>query len=287
MSIAIIILNYNSSIDCKKCVSFIRQQEGIDAEIIIVDNCSHEEDKNSIKQFCQEGNYTFIANTENRGYSAGNNVGLRYAEEKGYEYALITNPDMEFPQYDFLSKMLNAMLLDSCIGVCGGNIITPENNHQNPLKRDGNWKESLMWISGLFKSTTNGGLNYVDNYYTSHYCHKVSGCCLMVRLSFIKSIGFLDEYPFLYCEEAILSRQVERSNKWKMYYLSSVQAIHRHIKGEKGNSVPHLKHWQRSRIYYIKKYSGDGLLGQTISVLSIKVYIAILIVLSFFKKCKR
>lgn len=32
------------------------------------------------------------------------NIGLRYAANKGYEYALIANPDMEFPQRGLCGK---------------------------------------------------------------------------------------------------------------------------------------------------------------------------------------
>ena len=94
--IAIIILNYNSSADCRKCIGYLKTQQDVKLEIIVVDNCSHEDERKAVETLCKEQGCTFIANNENRGYNAGNNVGLRYAAEKGYEYALIANPDMEF-----------------------------------------------------------------------------------------------------------------------------------------------------------------------------------------------
>ena len=47
----------------------------------------------------------------------GNNVGLRYAAEKGYDFALIANPDMEFPQTNYLSNLLVQMQSDDDIVV--------------------------------------------------------------------------------------------------------------------------------------------------------------------------
>ena len=83
MKVAVIILNYNSSADCCKCVADLKQQEGAELEIIIVDNCSRKEDALAVEKLATEQGCTFIAAKENRGYNAGNNIGLRYAANKG------------------------------------------------------------------------------------------------------------------------------------------------------------------------------------------------------------
>lgn len=268
MSIAIVLLNYNSSSDCKKCIGYLKKQEGVKSEIIIVDNCSHDNDRQAVEKLCLIEGCIFISNKENKGYNAGNNVGLHYAAEKGYKYTLIANPDMEFPQTNYIKRLTEIMETDEQIAVCGSDIITPEGIHQSPMKQEGNWRSSLGWITGLFKRQPKETYSFIDHYETSHYCHKVSGCCLMVRMEFIKEIGYFDEYPFLYCEEAILSKQVERSRKWKIYYTADTKAIHRHINKEKGNPVHRIRQWQRSRNYYIENYSGDCRWGKMIAKMS-------------------
>ncbi len=276
--LAVVILNYNSSDDCKKLVSYLRKQENVDLEIIIVDNNSYDDDRHTIEEFCKNDGCTFIANTENKGYNAGNNVGLRYAAGKGYSYALIANPDMEFPQTDYLQRMTDIMESDENIAVCGSDIITPEGVHQNPMNRDGDWRSSLGWFTGLFKRRPKDTYDFIDQYETSHECSKMSGCCLMVRMSFIKEINYFDEYPFLYCEEAILSRQVEQSRKWKMYYSADMQAIHRHIKNEKGDPIPRFRQWKRSRLYFINRYEGDHWFGKCIAKTALRLYINSMII---------
>ena len=47
--VAIIVLNYNSSADCRKCISHLKRQEGVEIEIIIVDNRSREDDALAVK----------------------------------------------------------------------------------------------------------------------------------------------------------------------------------------------------------------------------------------------
>ena len=83
MNVPVILLNYNSSADCTKCVSDLKRQEGVELEIIIVDNCSREDDALAVEQLAKAEGCTFIAAKENRGYNAGNNLGLRYATGRG------------------------------------------------------------------------------------------------------------------------------------------------------------------------------------------------------------
>ena len=285
MKIAVIILNYNNSTDCSKCIGFLKQQQGVEQEIVVVDNRSREDDRKAVETLCKEQGCTFIANNENRGYNAGNNVGLRYAAEKGYEFALIANPDMEFPQTDYLATLFAKMQEDYKIVVCGSDIVTPEGIHQSPMGKEGNWRGSFGWIKDLFgnKNKENDAYKFIDNYKESHYCHKVSGCCFMIRMSFLKDIDFFDEKVFLYCEEAILSRQVEIAGK-RMYYLTTAQAVHRHIKSDKGDPVKRFKTWGKSRCYFIDKYSNDHWLGRQIAKLSMKLYVLTFTLYNYLKR---
>ena len=284
MKIAVIILNYNNSTDCSKCIGFLKQQQGIEQEIIVVDNCSREDDRNAVEALCKEQNCTFNANSENKGYNAGNNIGLRYAAEKGYEYALIANPDMEFPQKDYLAALLTKMQEDYKIVVCGSDIVGADGIHQSPMGKDGNWRGSFAWIKEIFgKKKKSDAYDFIDNYCESHYCHKVSGCCFMIRMSFLKDIDFFDEKVFLYCEEAILSSQVELAGK-RMYYLATAQAVHRHIKSDKGDPVKRFKTWGKSRCYFIDKYSKDHWFGKQIAKLSMKTYVMTFVLYNKLKK---
>ena len=284
MKVAVIILNYNSSADCHKCIGFLKQQHDIEAEIVVVDNCSREEERKAVESICKEEGCTFIANHENRGYNAGNNVGLRYAAEKGYEFALIANPDMEFPQNDYLQKLIAKMQEDENIVVCGSDIIGSDGKHQSPMGKESNWRSSFSWIKEIFgKRKQSDTYDFIDNYRESHYCHKVSGCCFMIRTDFLKEISFFDEKVFLYCEEAILSRQVEIAGK-KMYYLATAQAVHRHVKSDKGDPVKRFKAWGKSRCYFIDRYSNDSWLGKQIAKLSMRTYVMVFTLYNIIKK---
>lgn len=277
MTIPVILLNYNSTDDCRKCISYLRKQTGVDLEIIVVDNCSTEENRVAIEDLCQEVKCTFIANTRNAGYNAGNNIGLRYAAEKGYEYALIANPDMEFPQKDTIIKMLSVIEDEEDIVVLGTDIITKEGIHQNPrLYKQEKWYRSFNWISDFIKKPNkNEEPNWIECPDKNHYCNGLNGCCLLLRLSFVISIGYFDERIFMYGEEAILARQVEFAGK-KMYYASNIQVVHDHQKSKEGNTLVLLKYWKHSRLHAIEYYSNYPWYGKMFANTSIRMYFFLL-----------
>ena len=254
MKIPVILLNYNSSSDCKKCISFLKRQQGVELEIVVVDNCSHPNDVVQLRRLCKEQGCTLIENHENRGYNAGNNIGLRYAAGKGYKYALIANPDMEFPQTDYVKKLVEVMEADKNIVAVGSKILGTNGDSQNPINFISFWEEFLWPLSAVKYYFSKKNINNTLNYKFSQYCPVLSGCCLMVSILFLQEIDFFDENVFLYCEEAIFATQVLRQNK-KLFFLKEATAIHKHIKQEKGSPYPRLLQMCNSRDYKNKYYS--------------------------------
>lgn len=61
MKVPVILLNYNSSADCRKCVADLQRQEGVELEI---NNCSRKEDASAVEKLAAEQGYTFIAAKE-------------------------------------------------------------------------------------------------------------------------------------------------------------------------------------------------------------------------------
>lgn len=254
MKVPVILLNYNSSTDCRKCVSFLKRQKGVELEIIIVDNDSPREgEKTAVEQLCREQGCTFLQAEDNRGYNAGNNVGLRYAAKQGYKYAVIANPDMEFPQTNYFAKLTTKMEEDPQIAVCGTNIVDIHGERQSPKRYTSYFEETFWFLNGLYELINKHRTLILDP--CNQYCDMIMGSCIMVRMDFIKSIHFFDENVFLYCEEPILGKQVA-SKHMRVYYLHEITAVHAHIENAKGSFVKrHDIYWQ-SRKYYLTHYSG-------------------------------
>lgn len=271
MIIPVILLNYNSSADCRKCVAFLKRQECVALEIVIVDNCSQEDEYTAVKTLCERESCTFIPAKENRGYNAGNNIGLRYAAKKGYKYALIANPDMEFPQHDYIATLLSVMEEKQDVAVCGSNIIDTYGNRQSP-KRHTSYSEELLWpIHGIWRRFLRKQL-ILDG--KNQYCDILMGSCIFVRMSFIEEIGYFDESVFLYCEEVILGKQVKKLGM-KMYYCHDISALHAHHESTKGSFVKRHDVYWRSRWYYLTHYAGYNSFQLSLMWLSKKIFYSV------------
>ncbi|MCM1337461.1 MAG: glycosyltransferase family 2 protein [Candidatus Amulumruptor caecigallinarius] len=269
----IVILNYNSSTDVAKCLPMLKaQSDAANSIIIVVDNASEQSDKAALEELCKCEGVRMIASAQNRGYNAGNNIGIQAALELGCDAVMIANPDMEFPDKDYVATLRKVLFSSPEYAVAASRIVGPDGHDQNPMRPDGNWTSSLSWIGELFFRRRT---NFIDQPAQSHDCHKVSGSCLMLRADFLRSIGMFDPVPFLYCEEAILSKQVEHI-RFKMRYDATLTAIHRHIPSAKGDPRPRFRHWCSSRIYFIKHYSGWPLAGRIAATLSMRTYTALL-----------
>lgn len=252
MRVPVILLNYNSSADCRECVADLKRQEGVELDIVIVDNCSPREgEQDTIRQLCTDEGCTFIQAKENRGYNAGNNIGLRYAAKKGYKYVLIANPDMRFPQTDYVTQLVKVMEEKPEVAACGSNILSISGERQNPWAFSSMWEEFPI-IVHIAKLLGKGRTPLPPK---NCYCDILHGCCLMINLPNISQYGFFDENIFLFCEEAILGKQIKRHGK-KMYYLHDATAIHAHVESAKGSVIKRYELFWRSRRYYLKNYSG-------------------------------
>ena len=87
--LSIIIVSYNVKYFTEQCLHSVKKAiDGIDAEVIVVDNNSPDKSVDYLQKIFPWVN--FIANTNNAGYAAANNLGLHKA--KG-DYILFLNPD--------------------------------------------------------------------------------------------------------------------------------------------------------------------------------------------------
>lgn len=281
--IGIVILNYNSSSECEKCIEYIHTQKDANYMVILVDNCSNKNDAYRLEIIAKEKNAKLIKNKANNGYSAGNNVGLKYAYDSGCKYAVIINPDVELVNALSLKRMYDVMENDGTVAVCGTDIILPNTNiHQNP-SIELPFIDEFDWVGCYFRYRHKPqGTWWLGDFSTSSYCEKLHGCCFMIRMSFLCSIGFLDEHTFLYCEEPILAKQVQHADM-KMYYISDIQIIHNHIEKNKGNPLHRWKILNESRKYYLTRYSGYKTISLFVILLSRKIQS---LIFYLYFKCK-
>ncbi len=125
MELSIIILNYKYKDLVKVCLKNLKAGDlDLNYEIIVVDNDSNDGIGGMLAKDFPD--VKFIRLKENRGYSAGNNVGIRYSKGK---YVLILNPDITVLD-GTIEKMYNFMEAHTDIGITAPQLLNPNGTIQ-------------------------------------------------------------------------------------------------------------------------------------------------------------
>jgi GT2 family glycosyltransferase len=260
--IGIIILNYNTWDETIECVkSIIQYHDMRDKIIYIVDNNSPNGIEKKQKDFfLDKKNINLIFNKENKGYSAGNNIGLSKAIEDGCDYFLICNSDIVFKDntIDILRDSINVLPND--VSIVGPRIYNIEDKFQKfmfVIKLTYSVKIKLILSHTPLKIFLKKFL--ADFYYSNEYFESpkevfcVMGCCFMISTVGIKCLYPLDENTFLYDEEFIIGC-VNELNKLKTYIIPNTKVIHAHgVSTSKSSNKTNI-YMIESEQYYLKKY---------------------------------
>lgn len=265
--VAAVILNYNSSDDCRKCIDFLKKQDYPELKLIVVDNAStNKGEKDILRQLCIENDIQLILNNKNSGFSAGNNLGFRAASKEGAEWMLVINPDVELRDSHYISYVMEQLPKWPEAAVIGTNVVMPNGTPQNPI-REITCMEEILWPFEMLRNMLGIQKGYRSEDKTG-YCEKVSGCCFFVSSEFLSKNNYLDETVFMYCEEPIIAKSV-CLHGYKELYIKEVTANHEHYSCKKfGDSRLKMLMFIESRIYFINKYSDYSPIVKKIAVFS-------------------
>ena len=248
--IAAIILNYVSWKDTLEEVEVCKKKLGLQSQdIIVVDNYSPNESAENLEKESKD-NFVFIRSSKNCGYAAGNNIGLKYAYENGYDYALVINNDIIVEDGSLLDKLVSVFEKDESVGAVSPDVYSPEGHLFN---RDS--------VKPSFWDFTLGLLNYkrkgrkIADLGGYGYVYRPQGCCMMLKLRVVKAVDYMDETTFLYCEEFILAEKMS-SLGYKCACCLETSIIHNHSKVVKSNIKLKkiISISNESFAYYLKKY---------------------------------
>ena len=252
MQLSVIILNYNVRYFLEQCVLSVQKAlEGIDGEIIVIDNASSDESCEMMKaKFPQ---IKLIENKDNLGFPKGNNIGV--AQAKG-EYVCILNPDTVVAEDTFF-KILNSQLVtrNSQLGIIGCKLIDGAGNFLPESKRG----VPTPWVAftkifGLYKIS-----NYFGKYYAQHLSENESGkvdilvgAFMVMKRELYLEIGGFDENCFMYSDDIDLSYLVLKSGK-SNYYFHETSVIH--YKGESTvRDGAYMKRFREAMQFFYNKH---------------------------------
>lgn len=248
--VLIVILNYRTPDLTINLIESLNNIEYSNFQIMVIDNNSPDNSAEIIKKDAQKKGYLFYANTNNSGYAAGNNIGIRYGIKNGYKYSWILNSDVIILDKSVLKSLVNKAESNEYIGGVGPKIITNKNIPCAPYcNRLTLWNMTL----GIFFDK-----KYREKYVNiSRPVYRVYGCCMLLKNSVMQIIDGMDESTFLYNEENILAERMLKYNYF-FFYDAGVSVKHNHGGSQKGMSNEQKKQIrlirQESNKIYLKKY---------------------------------
>lgn len=249
--VAIVILNYKSWEDTLEEIKICKEILSVkNCDIIVVDNCSPNNSAERLQEESLDKGFVFIRSEKNRGYAAGNNIGLRYAYDKGYSHAFILNNDIIISDPELIVQLIRVFKADKNVAVVNPDIYSP-NGHL--FNRDSVKPSFYDYTFGLLNYKKKGrNIEDIDGY---GYVYRPQGCCMLVDLEKMREIDYFDENTFLYCEEPILAERLLRKG-YLCVCNTTVSVIHNHSKTVKSvlskKNIIQMKN--KSFSYYLREY---------------------------------
>jgi N-acetylglucosaminyl-diphospho-decaprenol L-rhamnosyltransferase len=225
-----------------------------DAEIIVVDNASH--DDGGDRALRARPGLTLVRAASNDGFGAGCNLGWARATRP---YIAFVNPDV-LMRSDTLSILLRR-LLDEPHGIVGPALVDEHGGLRPPNRRPsaindfiGLLPTSGRWAPGLGRD---GRLAADDpRRRDGGPVAFVEGACFMIRRADLEAVGGFDPDLFLYFEEQSLTMRLQTLGGRAFYDTGTVV---RHSGAHSTQLVAPfaLHHFFRSRIIMYRKRDGE------------------------------
>lgn len=183
--IAIVILNFNGIEDTLACLDSLRVQTRQDFAVQVIDNGSRADDLSLITARFPE--VEIIALPENLGWAGGNNVGMRWALDRGFDYICLLNNDTVLDPTAIEELLAAATILGRYF------LLHPTIAY---------FEEPTKWQLNphpRFATDANRRLESECGIVEIGWAY---GACLLFPVSLLEIVGLFDERFFLQLEEA-------------------------------------------------------------------------------------
>jgi hypothetical protein len=205
--IYIVILNWNQSTDTIACLNSVSKSHYSNYVVVVVDNGSEDDSVSQISTAFP--NLPILQNDKNLGYSAGNNIGIRYALKNGAQYIILLNNDA-FVREDTFTHLV--AVANSRVGAVGCKI---------PFFDDPN----RLWAAGA--GFPPGHYPLDDGRFNSpSEIDYAVGCCMLMSRSALEQVGLLDSKFFIYHDERDWCYRA-RDSGYKILYAPEAVVYHK------------------------------------------------------------
>ncbi len=272
LDLGIVIVNYNVRDMLHDCLeSVFDSLAGFSFEVCVVDNGSNDGSADMVEASFPQ---VRLLRTENRGYAAGNNLGLRSfgfaatgqetVQGSHPHFVLLLNPDTELPP-SALADMLTFMEDHPQAGIAGPRLVREDGSLDKACRRSFPTPEvafyRLSGLSRLFPSSRRFGrynVTYLSPDVTAEV-DSVVGAFMLIRAEVLEQVGLLDERYFMYAEDLDLSYRA-KAEGWQVWYNAGVTVLH--YKGQSSrqrSSFANAKFYETMRLFHAKHFEKETL----------------------------
>ena len=219
--VGIVLLNWNTAVDTIACYRSLQQLTYRRVKVLIVDNASTDD---SVERIHRElPDVETVVNSENSGYAAGNNIGIKKLVADGCQAVWVLNNDTEVDPAA-LSEMVK-VLDDPKVGLVGGIIYfyrDPQTGQEGPESR------AIQFASGGIFWPTGKSVNWrkPKDERQPFETTFIMGASLLVRKEVFDQIGLLPEEYFLNYEETDFCVRAGRAG-WKLMIVPTARVWHK------------------------------------------------------------
>ncbi|NJM81622.1 MAG: glycosyltransferase family 2 protein [Tabrizicola sp.] len=256
VEVSVVIVNWNTEDLLRGCLRSIREQTNLPHEVIVVDNASRDGSAAMVRAEFPET--ILIANTENKGFAAANNQGLRIARGSS---VLLLNPDTLVLDHA-IDTMQGWLDRHPQVGCVGCQVLEGPDVIQRTCFADPTFLNSLIIEFGLMR------LGHVVPFFgrpwyvtwdrkSEREVDVVSGMFMLVPKAVVDKVGLLDEEFFVYSEEADWCRRI-RDAGYTCVFAPEAQIIHLDG-GSKSTSQIRSRMFiqmHKSHLIYTRKHGG-------------------------------
>ena len=242
--VVVVIANWNLRKDLLECLGSLYETEYPNMRVIVVDNNSSDDSVEAVARAFPQAQ--LIARSDNGGYAAALNDGIRAGAVFDPDFFLILNNDTLVPP-DTLRKLVDALLSDPRAAIAAPKIIY----HDHPERIFSLGDHIYPWLPLPVRV----GRKAYDrpSYSKTQEYDYLFGCALLMRTESLKQVGLFDTSFFMYYEDADICRRM-RDSGWKNIRVGSAVISHKASMSSKQvpNQMVYLR--ARNRSWFYRRY---------------------------------
>lgn len=251
MKNGIVILNYNDSENTSLFLEDIKNYKTLDF-IVVVDNKSTDSSVSVLKKFENKKIKVLVAE-ENKGYAAGNNIGIRFLlGHTDVDNIIISNPDIVVREEVIFQLQKDLESKEYAV-------VAPRIKENSSISRG--WKmptffSELVANIPFIRRFEGKLLSYKEEAYKKDLTvvDVVKGCFFMVRGDVFLEVGLFDERTFLYYEEVIFASHLQKKG-YQTIVDNRIEVVHA-LSQSIDKSVARIRKFKmlKESQYYYEKY---------------------------------